>query len=182
MTKKKKEPKASKQALEDSESGVDVTREAAKGQPAGQESAELIAKLQSELLYQRAELENFKKRTEQRYLESLKFAAEPVMNSLLPVMDNLERAYEHACAEGADVKSVAEGLSHIVNQLLNALENNGVELVDAMGEKFDPNKHEALGQVPGEENNLVAMVHEKGYTLNGKLLRPAKVFITRVAE
>lgn len=150
----------------------------AKGEPQTDGRDQKIADLQKELLYQAAEVENFKRRTEKRYADALKFAAEPLIRDLLPVVDNLERALEHA---GNSSESVAEGLGHILAQLRSALSRHGVEEIGAEGAKFDPNFHEALAQVPGEKDGMVASVHEKGYTIHQKLLRPSKVLVTRLA-
>lgn len=137
-----------------------------------------IAELQKELLYQTAEVENFKRRTEKRYADALKFACEPLIRDILPVIDNLERALEHA---GNSSESVAEGLGHILTQLRSVLVRHGVEEIAAQGVKFDPNFHEALAQVPAETEGMVHSVHEKGYTIHQKLLRPSKVLVTRLA-
>lgn len=139
---------------------------------------EEVGKLKNALLYERAELDNFKKRTEKRYQESLRTASEAVVRDIIPVLDNLERALEHA----AGAEAMAEGLSHIIEQLKVALGRHGVEEIPALGEKFDPNLHEALAQIPGEEAGIVLAVHEKGYTLGGKLLRPSKVLVSMVAQ
>lgn len=141
-----------------------------------------IAELKKELLYQRAEFDNFRKRTEKRYRELLEYANEPLVKDLLPVLDDLERGLEHAREAGGDsVASLLEGLGHVVSKLQDALTRHGVEGVPAHGERFDPHVHEALLQVPGEEDNRVAQVLEKGYVLKGRLLRPARVAVSKVA-
>jgi molecular chaperone GrpE len=162
----------------------------AQAQAAAKEATDLLEQKEAELdevrkdvLYQRAELENFKRRTRERFDESVRFAAEKVVNDLLPVLDNLERAMEHSRDTDGDPASgsLAEGMGHIIAQFQAALANHGVEVVEALGETFDPNFHEALAQMPGEVDNVVVAVHEKGYKLNGKLLRPARVVISRLA-
>ncbi|TAL17383.1 nucleotide exchange factor GrpE [bacterium] len=139
----------------------------------------VIAKLKNDLLYERAELENFKRRTEKRYLDSVRTAAEQVVRDIIPVLDNLERALEHA---GSGDESLAEGIAQVVIQLREALARHGVEEIPALGQKFDPNVHEALAQMPGAEAGIVLVVHEKGYTLGGKLLRPSKVVVSALAH
>jgi molecular chaperone GrpE len=139
----------------------------------------VITKLKNDLLYERAELENFKRRTEKRYLDSIRTAAEQVVRDIIPVLDNLERALEHA---GSTSESLAEGINQVVTQLREALLRHGVEEIPALGQKFDPNFHEALAQMPGPEAGIVLVVHEKGYTLGGKLLRPSKVVVSAVAR
>lgn len=139
---------------------------------------ETIEGLKKELLYQAAEVENFKRRTEKRYADALKYATEPLLKDLLSVLDNLERAAQHV---GDAPEAVTEGLLHIADQLRNTIVRHGVVEIEAEGAKFDPNLHEALAMVPGAEDNLVMMVQEKGYTIHGKLLRPAKVLVSKVA-
>jgi molecular chaperone GrpE len=141
-----------------------------------------IEELKKELLYQRAEFDNFRKRTEKRYRDALEYATEPLVKDLLPVLDDLERALEHAQEAGGDsLAALLEGLGHVAAKLQEALSRHGVENVAAHGERFDPNFHEALLQVPGEEDNQVAQVLQKGYLLKGRLLRPARVAVSKVA-
>lgn len=154
------------------------------GGPPDQQLAEkdaLVADLQNQILYLHAELENFKRRTQKRYREALDFATEPLLKDLLPVLDNLERATEHARDDGG-VDSLVEGLGHVISQFRDALAKHDVEPIEAEGEKFDPTLHEAMFQIPGEEDGRVASVYEKGYRLKGRLLRPAKVAVTKVAS
>ncbi len=148
---------------------------------AAQKDAE-IAELKSQTLYLRADFDNTKKRLEKRYREALEYATEPLLKDLLPVLDNLEKALEHAKEGGPESFSgLVEGLEMVVGQFQGTLSRHGVEDVLAHGEKFDPNFHDALTQVPGEEENRVAQVFEKGYRLKGRLLRPAKVAVSKVA-
>ena len=141
-----------------------------------------IAELEKELLYQRAEFENFRKRTEKRYRDALEFATEPLVKDLLPVLDNLERAIDHSREAGPEsLSALLEGVEHVAGQFHQALTNHGVEHIQAGGEKFDPNLHESLTHVPGVEDNRVAEVYQKGYLLKGRLLRPAKVAVSKVA-
>jgi len=141
-----------------------------------------LDQLRAELLYQRAEMENFKKRTERRYREGLEYAAEGLLKDLLPVLDNLERAVDHAKEGGPPgFDALVQGLDHVIAQFLGLLGRQGVEAVASGGARFDPGVHDALAQVPGEEDGRVAETYEKGYTLKGRLLRPAKVTVTKVA-
>jgi molecular chaperone GrpE len=141
-----------------------------------------LDQLRAELLYQRAELENFKKRTERRYGEALEYAAEGLLKDLLPVLDNLERASAHAREGGpGGFDALVQGLDHVLVHFREALGRHGVAPVPSEGARFDPAVHDALAQVAGEEDGRVAETHEKGYTLKGRLLRPAKVTVTKVA-
>ena len=146
-----------------------------------QREAEL-AEAKNRYLYLAAELENYKKRAERRLRESLDFASEPLLKDLLPVLDNLERAVSHAREAGPEAhEALVEGLGHVIQQFHDVLARHGVEPVPGEGERFDPNVHEAMTQVPGEQDGLVHEVYEKGYRLKGRLLRPAKVAVTKVA-
>lgn len=146
------------------------------------EKEALEADLRNQILYLHAELDNFKKRTEKRYSEALVYASEPVLKDLLPVLDNLERAVDHGREAGSEGHgALLEGLRHVIDQFVAVLGQHGVEKVPAQGEKFDPEVHEAMLQVPGDENGRVADVYETGYKLKGRLLRPAKVTVTKVA-
>jgi molecular chaperone GrpE len=141
-----------------------------------------VADLQNKILYLHADLENFKKRTEKRYREALEFASEPLLRELLPVLDNLERAVSHGRENGpAGFDALLEGLGNVIQQFTDVLRRHGAEPVSAKGEKFDPAVHEALAHVPGDEDGRVRDVYEKGFTLKGRLLRPAKVTVTKVA-
>lgn len=140
------------------------------------EKALEIDRLKKELLYQAAEVENFKRRTENRYREMLRFASEPLVRDLLQVVDNLERATGHAMEAH---EALGEGLGHILAHFRAILGNHEVAEIEALGAKFDPNLHEAIAMVPGEEDGKIIAVQEKGYTYRGKLLRPPKVIVSR---
>ena len=128
-------------------------------------------------LRQRAELENFKKRMQREMTEALRFASEPLIRELLPVIDNLERAVEHGDGNG---KSVLEGVQLVLKSLLDTLERHGVKRIEAVGEPFDPARHEAMAQVhsPSHQPNQVIEQHHSGYLLHDRLLRPALVTVS----
>lgn len=143
---------------------------------------EEIRHLQEQLLYLRAEQENFKKRTEKRYREMLEYAAEPLLKELIPVLDNLARASAHAHQDGAEgFTPLLEGLDLVLAQFSETLARHGAEPVPTEGARFDPAVHDALAQVPGDTDGMVADVYEKGYRFKARLLRPAKVTVTKVA-
>lgn len=129
------------------------------------------------LLRERAELENFKRRMQREKAEALRFATEPLVRELIPVIDNLERAVEHG---GGDGQSVIEGVRMVLKSLLDILERHGVKRIDAVGEQFDPARHEAMAQVhsPEHEPNQVVEQHHSGYMLHDRLLRPALVTVS----
>lgn len=130
-----------------------------------------------------ADLENYKKRAARERSDYIKYANENILRDLFAVLDNMERAREHAAGSG-DVDAFLEGLQMIQGQLGDLLAKYGVEAIKTEGSEFDPNFHEAVMQVPGsaEDNNKIAEEFQKGYMLNGRLLRPAKVSVTKHQE
>jgi molecular chaperone GrpE len=125
-----------------------------------------------------AELDNYKKRAIKEKADIIKYSNEEIIKDILPFMDSLDRALEH---NTGDIKSFKDGIALIQEQLLCCLKKHGVERIDAAGVTFDPNFHEALMQVESdqhEENKIVSEM-EKGYLLNGRLLRPSRVCVCK---
>jgi molecular chaperone GrpE len=148
------------------------------------ESKEVETKeLQERLLRQAAELENFKKRMAREKEESIRYANEGLVKDLLPILDNLERAVEHAQG-GGNGKPLLEGVELVLKDFLETLGKHGVTQISARGEKFDPEKHEAIAQVEseGHEPNAVVEEFHKGYYLLARLLRPALVSVAKSPE
>jgi molecular chaperone GrpE len=133
---------------------------------------------QDRFLRERAELENFKKRMQREKAEALRFACEPLIRDILPIVDNLERAVEHG---GGNGQSVLDGVRLVLKSFLDVLERHGVKRVDAVGQPFDPSRHEAMAQVESTEHepNRVVEQHHRGYLLHDRLLRPALVTVSR---
>jgi len=133
-------------------------------------------KAQDLFIRERAELENFKKRMQRELGESLRFASEPLIRDLLPVVDNLERAVEHG---GANDESLLEGVRMVLKALLDILARHGVKRIEARGQAFDPTLHQAMAQVESAEHepNRVVEQHHSGYLLHERLLRPALVTV-----
>ncbi|MCX8073225.1 MAG: nucleotide exchange factor GrpE [Candidatus Binatia bacterium] len=129
-------------------------------------------------LYERAELENFKKRVQREQTELLRYATEPLVRDLLPVVDNLERALQHA---KAGEQSIIQGVELTLRMFLDTLQRHGVSRVEAMGEVFDPARHEAVAHLASEEHdaNRVIEQHQVGYMLHDRLVRPALVSVSR---
>jgi molecular chaperone GrpE len=123
----------------------------------------------------RAELENFRKRAAREAAQAGERAKANLVRELLPVLDNLERALASA---GDDEQHLADGVRMVHAQLVAALEREGIESFDPAGEAFDPECHEALSTRDGEESGVVLDVVEKGYRLNGSVLRPARVVVS----
>ena len=146
------------------------------------------AKFQEEsnkYLYLRAEFDNFRRRTERDRLEFLKFGHESFLRELLQVLDNFERAVEHAKSlaggeKGSPLAQVAQGVDMIHFQMLDALRAQGVAPINTKGAKFDPAFHEAVGQEEADaESGVIIREMQKGYTLHGRLLRAARVVIAK---
>ena len=131
-----------------------------------------------------ADAQNVKRRAEQDVEKARKFALERFAGELLPVVDNLERALEAASGDDEAVKPIHEGVELTLKNFLDVLGKFNVEVVDPNGEPFDPNLHQAMSMVenPDVEPNSVIAVMQKGYTLNGRLLRPAMVMVSKAAE
>ena len=129
----------------------------------------------------RADLENFRRRTQKEKEDLAKFANENLLRELLPVLDNLSRALDHAQNDEADSGSLVEGVSMTLGQFTKTLEQFGVTPVEAVGQPFNPDCHEAMGQLESDEHppNTVVQEMQKGYYLNQRLLRPALVMIAK---
>ena len=130
-----------------------------------------------------AELENFKKRATREKDEAVRFANESLVRDLLPVIDNLERAVAHAQG-GGNGKPLVEGVEMVLKGLLDVLAKHGVAQILAVGQPFDPEKHEAMAQVESENHapNTVIEEHHKGYLLKDRLLRPALVTVAMLLK
>ena len=144
-----------------------------------QESDE-IAALKDQLLRRAAEFENVKRRSARDVENAHKFGAEKLISDLLPVVDSLEKALELA-SETQGAEAMTEGIDLSVKMFLDALEKNGLSVIDPLGEPFDPSLQEALAAVPNEdaEPNTVMEVIQKGYSLNDRLVRAAKVVVVK---
>lgn len=132
-----------------------------------------------------AEFENFRRRTLKEKQESLQYGQQNLVKDLLSTVDNLERALGHVEHSGnADLQSILQGVELVHRELLAALAKHGVKVVDPAGEMFDPAYHEAMGQVPTTEvpPNGVVEVLQKGYLLQDRMLRPARVIVARAPE
>ena len=135
--------------------------------------------------YLAAEMQNIRKRFEREKQNLVKYGNEKVLSELIEVIDNLDRTLD-AIKNDDDkkVKNIVLGVDMVRKQFLDVLKQNGVERVEALGEKFDPNFHEAMAQEKDEEKEDETIINEyqKGYMLNGRLLRPAKVVVVKNKE
>ena len=135
---------------------------------------------QDKLIRTMAEWDNARKRLTQEKQESVKYANEGLLESLLPVVDNFDLGMQ-AANSAADAKSIAVGLQMVYGQMQNFLKESGLEPIDALGKSFDPHKHEALGQVESADKpeGTILSQTRRGYLYKGTLLRPAMVYVAK---
>ncbi|EPR41462.1 Protein grpE [Desulfovibrio sp. X2] len=143
---------------------------------------EALRRAEDEKLRALAELENAKRRLEREKDEFRKYATETVLSDLVPVLDNLELALAHGRGNEA-CKDLVIGVEMTVKLFLDSLARHGLEQVGAVGDEFDPAWAEAVGVTAdsGLEDNHVAAILQRGYKLNGRVIRPAKVMIAKNA-
>lgn len=143
-----------------------------------QQKDEEIEKEKKEYLFLMADFDNFRKRTIKEKGELIKTGTENIIKDLLPVVDDFERGLE-AVKNSEDAKAIREGMELIYNKFVKVFEQNGVKSMDTNGQDFDAEQHEALTTVPGDESlkNKIIDTVTKGYTLNGKVIRHAKVVV-----
>ena len=163
MTGKSEESKAAAE-------GDDVSSKLEEAQAQAEKYLDMARRLQ-------ADFDNYRKRTQRENEEFRKYACSSIVGDLLAVVDDLDRALEHAGEETEFVK----GIRGVRANLMKVLESNGLREIPSEG-RFDPELHEALCAVDGEEDGMIAEVFQKGYTLNGKVLRYSKVKVTRKTE
>ena len=144
------------------------------------ELAETTARYDDLLLRERAELDNFKRRMQRDKIEAVRFAAEPLLRDVLPVVDNLERAVAHA-RDAEEGSALVEGVEMVLRALSDVLEKHGVTRVAACGAPFDPGVHQAVAHVEdgAAEPNTVLDEHQSGYRFHERLLRPAMVSVAK---
>ena len=132
--------------------------------------------------YLAAEMENQRRRFEREKDNLLKYGNEKVLKGMLDVIDNLERTLQAVGDEEDEkIKNIVIGVEMVRNQFLDTLKGHGLEEVEALGQKFDPNFHEAMAQQPHDEHEdeVIITEYQKGYKLNGRLLRASKVVIVK---
>ena len=171
--------------MNDTDTTYDPTGDAAPDEASEQVPADPLAELRRERdeledrwLRQTAEFDNYRKRMERERRELADHAASEILHELLPVLDDIERALEAAAASGDPaVLAHRQGLELIERQFSDILRKRHVSPVDAMGQDFDPNVHQAVGQEVSEEHREGEVIEElrRGYTLKDRLLRPAMV-------
>jgi molecular chaperone GrpE len=169
MTGKSKEKKQEQTPEEE----VEIVEEEPKQDPL-KEAQELADKYLDMARRLQADFDNYRKRTQRENEDFRKFACAGIVTDLLTVVDDLDRALGIAKEDD----DLVVGIRGVRANLMKILESNGLQEIPADG-KFDPNYHEALCTVDGEEDDMIAEVFQKGYTLNGKVIRYTKVKVTR---
>ncbi|MCR9118996.1 MAG: nucleotide exchange factor GrpE, partial [bacterium] len=126
-----------------------------------------------------AELDNLRKRVARDLEESRKFATLPLVRDLLPAIDDLQRALASS-SQADDPGPVAAGVELVLKELMSVLANHHCRTIPTVGEVFDPNVHEALGQQPSEEYEAGSVMMElrSGFEIHGRVVRPAQVFVS----
>lgn len=159
----------------------DMDAEQEPAQPVSEKLLEQVAKANDQVLRVQAEMQNVRRRAERDVESAHKFALDKFAADLLPVVDNLERALAAIDSEDEGQKSVAEGIELTLKTFMDVLVRFKIEAIDPAGQPFDADLHQAVSMVPNPdlEANTVMDVFQKGYTLNGRLVRPAMVVVSQ---
>ncbi|NIQ93079.1 MAG: nucleotide exchange factor GrpE, partial [Desulfuromonadales bacterium] len=182
---KKKEEKLPPEAEEaaaasednsEDETAVDAAADGA-AEDAGEDFQAEAARNKELYLRALADLENYRKRAQREKEDAIRFANSNLLREMIPVIDNLERAVEHASENGDQDQGLLEGVQMTLEQFRKVLEGFGVKVLESLGQQFDPEFHQAMGEMVSSdcEPGSVAQEMQKAYTLNGRLLRPALV-------
>lgn len=172
------------------EEKLQADAEADQSQPLEEQGGHQVEELQQklsalgeQLLREQAEMQNVRRRAQRDIESAHKYALEKFATELLSVVDNLERAIDAIDADDESQKSVAEGLELTLKSFSEVLAKYNVEAVEPQGQPFDADLHQAVSTVPNKdvEPNTVINVFQKGYTLNGRLIRPAMVVVSTSA-
>jgi len=141
------------------------------------EKDELFGKLQRVS----ADYANFQKRSLKQITDNVEYEKEKIIKTLLPALDNFEHTFQKANS-AENVEAFVDGIRIIYDQMLDILKSHGVEQIKALGEKFDPALHQAMLQKaePEQEENTVLEEFQKGYKLNGRVIRPSKVIVNKL--
>ncbi|GAB5404220.1 MAG: nucleotide exchange factor GrpE [Aureliella sp.] len=149
-------------------------------EPVQKTNDELVVEAQQEVLRVRAEMENFRKRQQRESDAALKYANMNLVRDLLEAVDNLKRATDAAQDDNASAAALRDGVVMVGQQIEGVLEKYGCKAIDALGCEFDPNVHEAIGQMPSEEHaaGIVAQEVAVGYRLHDRVVRPSSVLVS----
>lgn len=178
-------PKKKSKSTREQESAASAAVELSEDMAADMESLDELAKaleeanvLRERHLRLKAEWDNYRKRTESERADERSRAAQHLVEKLLPILDDLERAIDHS--EGASEESLKDGVAQVCSKLHGVLATEGVKVIDPQGELFDANLHSAISKV--EDKNVpdetVLEVYQKGYSMGSRVLRPAMVVVS----
>ncbi len=177
------------QSEQDTETTQEINQESIETQVEALQAAllEAEAKVDAQkdsVIRAKAEADNARKRSIQEVDKARKFALEKFAGELLPVLDNLERALQVPNADDEAVKPLIAGVEMTMKLFLSTIEKFDLNVVDPQGQSFNPDLHQAMAMQPAEgvAPNTVISVMQKGYTLNGRLLRPALVMVSKAAD
>lgn len=177
------ENQTAEEAVQQAEEALDNAQEAVQEDIAAllEEAKAEAQKHKDMALRVQADMENLRRRTRLDVESAHKYALEKFVNALLPAMDSMEMGIDAASKEEATIDSIREGLNMTFKQMLDVLQSVNVERINPTGEKFDPTLHEALTMIPSpdHESNTVVDTIQKGYTLNERLVRAARVIVAQ---
>jgi len=176
---KKKKSETTEKQSHTGEKMVETEESRSRIEDLQKEKDELFAKLQRVS----ADYDNLQKRTSKQIAESISYEKERIIKAILPALDNFEHTLQNASSvETVDV--FLKGTQIIYDQMLDILKSLNVEQIKAQGEIFDPVTHQAVMQKtePEQEENIVLEEFQKGYTLNGKVIRPSKVIVNKITQ
>lgn len=154
-----------------------------------QQQAETLAGEKQEVFEQlqriSADYANFQKRTPKQIADSVAYEKKAILRSLLPSLDNLEHALTHAATAGGggeSMENIIKGIELVFDHMLDALKSHGVHRIEALGQPFNPNLHEAMMQrtEPDKADNSVLEVYQAGYLMGEQVLRPSKVIVNKL--
>jgi len=159
---------------EAAEPGRDQAADADQGAGDDEDASRQLAQMKEAMLRLKAEMDNREKRLEREMNKTRKFALEALMRDLVQVLDSMDQAL----ASG-DSGNAPEGMELVRKQAVQVLSSHGLEMLDPEGEKFDPSWHEAMSTQPSDEHqaDTIVRVLQKGYRLNDRLIRPARVIV-----
>jgi molecular chaperone GrpE len=159
---------------------VDSNGEGEAKQSKKEDNSKTEEDFKAKFYYLAAEMENMKRRFERERENQLKYGNEKILSNLIGVVDNFDLTVNALRSDNDDkVQNIVKGIDMIRAQFLEVLKQNGLTTVESLGKAFDPNFHEAVAQAPaeGKENQEIITEYQKGYILNGRLLRAAKVVV-----
>lgn len=169
---------------DETDQGDDGGQAGERGQPDqgdARDDSEELARMKEAMLRLRAEMDNREKRLEREMAKTRKFALESLLRDLVQVLDSMDQAL--AAADPDDAESLYEGMELTRKQAIQVLGSHGLEVLDPVGEAFDPSWHEAMTTQPSDEQapDTILQVLQKGYRLNDRLIRPARVIVAKEA-